>query len=723
MITKKSNQAFRFSEFEAIPQANLLIKRSQKKRLEPKVMSLLVLLASKNGDVVTRSEILATLWPNIVVGDEVISQLIYSLRNALVDDAKNPKYIETIPKKGYRFIAEVKVTNADFPAEKIPEKSAEKNTRIESSESSESSESLNNNSQVSSKNKWLISTCLVLISTFFYTWFVSNDNLAKSVTNLAIQNILPVTQDIGVEGDFSFHKDHNKMLYISSQLKRVDLYLKTLGNNQSEQMTNDDWIESSPLWLDKNTITYIRKKSGQFQIIRHVLTKEPEVVYESEHAIFHLTLKTNEPFSISFIEYDNYQHNKLHEVKSINLLNNKVSYLHESTLHLPSDILYQVYSLDGQTLYFFNNSDQVKEIISLDLKNNQYKTITNKFSWVEHIALLDSGNLLISGEVSATKGIWQLNINNQTIKSILPSSSGQRITRAKFKQNQIYYATYKSSTNQVIADIKQQSFDFLPKLNSDANEYYGVYSTDNKTMYFVSNRTGFYEVWSYNLNTQKTKQVTQLQASFIYKPVISNTKNRLAVVYKKEELTLSIISLTTGKPIKESTIPSMKYPLTWSKDDSHIYISEHIKQVNIYQYDSETLDAKLIQTNAGLFAKENSGETGLTLIDYKVNGLINKDINTGKITPLMQPIANLDYLVPGELKAFEHSILTVIKEGPSRHIQEYVMANGQQAASVKLLMELPDRSRVTDFNSDGTKAIFFKTDAPKGDIMTIQLSQ
>ena len=76
-------------------------------------MSLLVLLASKNGEDVTRGEILTALWPIIIVGDEVISQLVYSLRNALTDDAKNPKYIETIPKKGYRFIAEVNMTEAE----------------------------------------------------------------------------------------------------------------------------------------------------------------------------------------------------------------------------------------------------------------------------------------------------------------------------------------------------------------------------------------------------------------------------------------------------------------------------------------------------------------------------------------------------------------------------------------------------------------------------------
>jgi DNA-binding winged helix-turn-helix (wHTH) protein len=96
LIKQVTQNKFRFLDFEVDSQANLLIKKGKVKRLEPKVMALLILLASKNGDVVSRIEILAALWPNVVVGDEVISQLIYSLRNALADDAKKPRYIETI---------------------------------------------------------------------------------------------------------------------------------------------------------------------------------------------------------------------------------------------------------------------------------------------------------------------------------------------------------------------------------------------------------------------------------------------------------------------------------------------------------------------------------------------------------------------------------------------------------------------------------------------------
>ncbi len=698
---------FSFSEFKAIPQANLLIKKAREKRIEPKVMSLLILLASKNGDVVTRQEILDNLWPNMVVGDEVISQLIYSLRNALADDAKNPKYIETISKKGYRFIAEVNAVESEVKGDTSI--SAELTTN-----------SLANSKKMNLKNNWLVSICLTVLIGFI-VWFISNAFLQNNINALTVKNILPVTKSIGVEGDFSFHESHKKMVYVHSQDQYVDIYIKTLGGNQSQQLTNDEWIESSPLWIDAETLVYIRKKANLYQIIRHPLKKETEILYESQHYIFNLAIKTDEESAISFIEYDKYQHNKLNEVKSLNLLNNKVRYLHDSVLNLPIDTRYQVYSLDGQHLYLYDNSNQVKKVVSVALKNSQYTTITQQFSWINHIALFDSEHLLISGKLSTTRGIWLLNINDQSIKSILPTSDDQKVVRALLKQGQIYYATYKTSSNQFIADIKQQTLDPLPKLNSGAYEFSGIFSKDNKTIYFVSNRTGYYEVWSYDTNTQTTKQVTQLQASYIHRPVLSNKEDLFAVVYNKGELTLAIISLETGKAVNEIKIPSMKFPLTWSQDDKSIYISEHNKQVNIYQYDSTTLEPKLIQTHAGLFAQESADGESLTFVDYKAGGLINKNLTTGKITLLNSSIANLTSLYPGLLETIEQSIFVVESDGTARKIQGYSRENDEQEPSGTLLMALPDSSQVTDFNIDGSKAILSKSSPPEGDIMTIKL--
>lgn len=73
-------------------------------RLEPKVSELLRLLLNSNREVVSREELIDTLWSNTVVSEDTLARTISRLRSALSDSAKTPKYIETIPKRGYRFL-------------------------------------------------------------------------------------------------------------------------------------------------------------------------------------------------------------------------------------------------------------------------------------------------------------------------------------------------------------------------------------------------------------------------------------------------------------------------------------------------------------------------------------------------------------------------------------------------------------------------------------------
>ncbi|MHB8911082.1 MAG: winged helix-turn-helix domain-containing protein [Lysobacter sp.] len=76
-------------------------------RLEPKVMDLLFLLASQPGQVMSRERIMDALWPELVVGDDSLARTVSKLRQALGDDAKAPRYIETLSKRGYRLLARV----------------------------------------------------------------------------------------------------------------------------------------------------------------------------------------------------------------------------------------------------------------------------------------------------------------------------------------------------------------------------------------------------------------------------------------------------------------------------------------------------------------------------------------------------------------------------------------------------------------------------------------
>jgi DNA-binding winged helix-turn-helix (wHTH) protein/TolB-like protein/Tfp pilus assembly protein PilF len=85
-------------------------------RVEPKAMEVLMALAERAGQVVSRDELLAAVWPGVVVGDEALTQSIIKLRRALGDNPRAPSYIETISKRGYRLIAPVGTGGAAAPA-------------------------------------------------------------------------------------------------------------------------------------------------------------------------------------------------------------------------------------------------------------------------------------------------------------------------------------------------------------------------------------------------------------------------------------------------------------------------------------------------------------------------------------------------------------------------------------------------------------------------------
>src|SRR5262249_54914738 len=75
--------------------------------LTPKAFSVLQCLAQRPGRLVTKQELIEAVWPGVFVGDAVLKVCVREIRRALADDPKVPQFIETVHRRGYRFIAHV----------------------------------------------------------------------------------------------------------------------------------------------------------------------------------------------------------------------------------------------------------------------------------------------------------------------------------------------------------------------------------------------------------------------------------------------------------------------------------------------------------------------------------------------------------------------------------------------------------------------------------------
>jgi len=103
----REQTGFFIGEWQVSPHEGTLSQDGNTVRLEPRAMEVLVYLASRPGEVVSRSDLENKVWTGMLVTDDAVTSAIIKLRKALGDNAKNPRFIATVPKRGYQLIAPV----------------------------------------------------------------------------------------------------------------------------------------------------------------------------------------------------------------------------------------------------------------------------------------------------------------------------------------------------------------------------------------------------------------------------------------------------------------------------------------------------------------------------------------------------------------------------------------------------------------------------------------
>src|SRR4051812_44829048 len=117
-----TKEVFCFGEFELDVDAAELRRKDRRLKLQPQPFKLLVLLVRKAGALVTREEIRRELWPDgtFVDFDQSVNFSIKQIRDALGDEADRPLYLETVPRRGHRFIAPISTHGQQQPRHSFP---------------------------------------------------------------------------------------------------------------------------------------------------------------------------------------------------------------------------------------------------------------------------------------------------------------------------------------------------------------------------------------------------------------------------------------------------------------------------------------------------------------------------------------------------------------------------------------------------------------------------
>jgi len=231
---RSPRSTIRFGVFALDLSSGELYKRNHRIRLQEQPFQVLASLLERPGQIVTREELRQRLWPaETNVGfDEGLNSAIRRLRFALGDSAEHPRFIETLPRRGYRFIAKIEPSIEEPPPEIVPETHAIE-TPAELPPSPKRSKAMTG---------LLIASTLTSIALAIVVFTVILPRTRESSTPQSSRidaKFTHITSAAGVELNPAISPDGDFIVYVARTRGNDDLYLQAVGSNAPINLTSD----------------------------------------------------------------------------------------------------------------------------------------------------------------------------------------------------------------------------------------------------------------------------------------------------------------------------------------------------------------------------------------------------------------------------------------------------------------------------------------------------
>jgi Tol biopolymer transport system component/DNA-binding winged helix-turn-helix (wHTH) protein len=235
---------YRFEDVEIDLPGFRVLKAGKAVPLEPKALNLLVFLVENPRRLIEKKELIDAVWGDAFVTENVLTRIIGQLRKALGDDVKEARYIETVPTRGYRFIAELRV-ESDGEAPLAPATSGSTSAILLESPKTQ--------------YRWYAIASLALIAAGGIALAVRSTLRSHSAPQyLQIASSTQITTSSGLSLYPTFSPDGTQIAYCTDRGKGFEIFVKQLAPGGKEiQITSDGNQNMEPAWSpDGSLIAY-----------------------------------------------------------------------------------------------------------------------------------------------------------------------------------------------------------------------------------------------------------------------------------------------------------------------------------------------------------------------------------------------------------------------------------------------------------------------------------
>lgn len=555
--------------------------------IEPRIMNLLVLLASGKGEVFSREYIIEKIWGNTFVGEEGLTQAVSRLRKILNDNAKDSQIIQTIPKKGYRLTAGIEIISID-------------NSGFNTAKSKK---------PFIKKNHVVLASAFILL--FILIYFISAEFSTENynISNSDLLNAKPVTSESGLELYPSISPDGSAVVFsiMREGENNFNLCIKSLLTNELKQFVADSAHNVRPVWSpDGKFISFIKLHNGISDIyIKSVVGKDENKIVECAIESYPTMCWLDDKTIIYSDKSGNGLGKQNYKLFLKNIETGEVQNLTSPSQQFLGD-MNPVISQDKKTIYFKRMiNESFGNIYSFDIKGKVEKRITAQGKNIISLAQVNNGNNLIySGGDGSFSSLFLLSPKDGSEKLI----GGENITGLSVSRDgkKIIYSKGEYNIDVWIKNLR----DNLPEkkiLKSTKSEWFPKISPDGKRIMFISDLSGNFEIWSSDINGDSLIQLTHNSDGRINFPSWSPDGKLIAFSIFKNNIN-QIYSVSSGGGIPNKLFSDRynnMYPV-WANNGKSIYFkSDRENSEEIWNYNLDKKSFKKITFDNGKYGQEN----------------------------------------------------------------------------------------------------------------------
>ncbi|HXI92384.1 MAG TPA: winged helix-turn-helix domain-containing protein [Blastocatellia bacterium] len=572
------NGNFRVGEFLIEPEINSITGNGTSTHIEPKVMRVLVCLAEHSSKVVPKEKLIRSVWADTFVTDDVLTRSISELRKVFGDDAREPRFIQTIPRSGYRLVATI-----SYDSEKA---------RAEPQVRGEFSKPLQHRPwwrRVGALITLAVVLTLAVGGTVWY--YIAHRTVAPSLPPM---KYVSFTSFPGWEGNPAFSPDGNQIAFDwrGDKNDNSDIYVMLIGSEKPLRLTFDPASDYNPTWSpDGRQIAFLRASESEFAIYtvpalggpeRKLLslgpkvdwgTSGPDLDWSPDGKYFACVEKRSnqQPFNIFLFSPETGERRAL-------------------TSPAPDlGDFFPAFSPDSQTVAFVRSSSpNSADIYLVSVTGGEPRRLTfdNVPLWGGGLAWTADGREIIfsSTRAGGDYSLWRISASGGTpersavgghyVPDVSISRQGNRLAYVQWSGDiNIYRIEVSDSTGSGNVPIK-----LTPSTRLD---FAGEYSPDGKRIVFYSDRSGSNEIWMCDSDGSNAIQVTSL-GKLAGTPHWSPDGRQIAFdFYAEGKGDIYVVSAEGGLPRPIVTGDSDDHLPSWSRDGKWIYFSSN--RTGVYQ--------------------------------------------------------------------------------------------------------------------------------------------